>query len=317
MRLALNAELRRLEVRLPFLAHSARRRRSSVSSARCGDHAQLRRDRRGTRHQPCGRGTGDARGLCSPLRMGLAAAIPAVVAYKQDHRRPGRFAGRMQGLMGRFRRSVSDPPWRLEPWLSCCRPRVSRRGPLSAARRDQRDADGRRNAGVAGHLHGHRAAAHRRGAARFAEDQSSGAHRAKTPVILSLNRSGELYIGDERIRTRRSRNPALRAGRGDPSRIVYVRGDQTISYAQRGGARHRQSRRLCQSLSPPRRPVRSERDKSSARIVGHGACGLRGPLILLPARFRRPPNRRPSTGGIEVASSRDAKDRGARRSRLR
>jgi biopolymer transport protein ExbD len=54
----------------------------------------------------------------------------------------------------------------------------------------------------------------------------------KPPVILSLNRMGEVFIGDERI------DPAELAARlsglaaEDPTRIVYVRGDQTISYAQ-------------------------------------------------------------------------------------
>ena len=54
----------------------------------------------------------------------------------------------------------------------------------------------------------------------------------KPPVILSLNRAGEVFIGDERI------DPADLEGRlsglaaEDPTRIVYVRGDKTISYAQ-------------------------------------------------------------------------------------
>ena len=54
----------------------------------------------------------------------------------------------------------------------------------------------------------------------------------KPPVILSLNRAGEIFIGDERI------DPGALEGRlsglaaEDPTRIVYVRGDQTISYAQ-------------------------------------------------------------------------------------
>jgi biopolymer transport protein ExbD len=54
----------------------------------------------------------------------------------------------------------------------------------------------------------------------------------KPPVILSLTRVGEVYIGDERI------EPGDLAGRlsglaaEDPTRIVYVRGDQTISYTQ-------------------------------------------------------------------------------------
>ena len=54
----------------------------------------------------------------------------------------------------------------------------------------------------------------------------------KPPVILSLNRAGEVFIGDEQI------DPGALEGRltglaaEDPTRIVYVRGDQTISYAQ-------------------------------------------------------------------------------------
>jgi len=54
----------------------------------------------------------------------------------------------------------------------------------------------------------------------------------KPPVILSLNRAGEVFIGDERIdpSTLESRLTGLAAE--DPTRIVYVRGDQTISYAQ-------------------------------------------------------------------------------------
>ena len=54
----------------------------------------------------------------------------------------------------------------------------------------------------------------------------------KPPVILSLNRAGEVFVGDERI------DPADLAARlsglaaEDPTRIVYVRGDQTINYAQ-------------------------------------------------------------------------------------
>jgi biopolymer transport protein TolR len=54
----------------------------------------------------------------------------------------------------------------------------------------------------------------------------------KPPVILSLNRAGEVFIGDERIdpSTLEGRLSSLAAE--DPTRIVYVRGDKTISYAQ-------------------------------------------------------------------------------------
>jgi biopolymer transport protein TolR len=54
----------------------------------------------------------------------------------------------------------------------------------------------------------------------------------KKPVIISLNHNGEVFIGNDRIDPG-DLEPRL-AGfvAEDPSRIVYVRGDQTISYAQ-------------------------------------------------------------------------------------
>jgi biopolymer transport protein ExbD len=54
----------------------------------------------------------------------------------------------------------------------------------------------------------------------------------KQPIILSLNRNGELFIGDDRVAPGdlESRLAALAAE--DSTRIVYVRGDKTITYAQ-------------------------------------------------------------------------------------
>jgi biopolymer transport protein ExbD len=54
----------------------------------------------------------------------------------------------------------------------------------------------------------------------------------KPPVILSLNRAGEVFIGDERIDPADLEGRFFRLAAEDPTRIVYVRGDQTISYAQ-------------------------------------------------------------------------------------
>src|SRR5215831_2994464 len=54
----------------------------------------------------------------------------------------------------------------------------------------------------------------------------------KPPVILSLNRMGEAYIGDERIDPSELAERLSGLAAEDPSRIVYVRGDKTISYAQ-------------------------------------------------------------------------------------
>ncbi|HEX5318523.1 MAG TPA: protein TolQ [Stellaceae bacterium] len=101
MRLALNGELRRLEQRLPFLAtlgsaapfiglfgtvwgimHSF----ASIAAANNTSLAVV------------------APGIAEALfatAMGLAAAIPAVVAYNKFTVEIGRFSGRMQGLIGR------------------------------------------------------------------------------------------------------------------------------------------------------------------------------------------------------------------------
>ena len=54
----------------------------------------------------------------------------------------------------------------------------------------------------------------------------------KPPVILSLNRRGEVYIGDEQVEPGDLEGRLSGLAAEDPSRIVYVRGDQTISYAQ-------------------------------------------------------------------------------------
>jgi biopolymer transport protein ExbD len=54
----------------------------------------------------------------------------------------------------------------------------------------------------------------------------------KPPVILSLNRTGELFIGDERIEPGDLEGRLSSLAAEDATRIVYVRGDQTISYAQ-------------------------------------------------------------------------------------
>jgi len=54
----------------------------------------------------------------------------------------------------------------------------------------------------------------------------------KQPIIISLNREGEVFIGDERIDAD-ALEPRLAAlAAEDPSRIVYVRSDRTNTYAQ-------------------------------------------------------------------------------------
>ena len=101
MRLALNAELRRLEVRLPFLA--------TLGSAApfiglFGTVWGIMRSFEGIAAANNTSLAVVAPGIAEALfatAMGLAAAIPAVVGYNKITVDLGRFAGRMQGLIGR------------------------------------------------------------------------------------------------------------------------------------------------------------------------------------------------------------------------
>ena len=101
MRLALNTELRRLETRLPFLA--------TLGSAApfiglFGTVWGIMRSFEGIAAANNTSLAVVAPGIAEALfatAMGLAAAIPAVVAYNKITVDLGRFAGRMQGLIGR------------------------------------------------------------------------------------------------------------------------------------------------------------------------------------------------------------------------
>ena len=54
----------------------------------------------------------------------------------------------------------------------------------------------------------------------------------KQPIIISLNREGEVFIGDERIAADDLEPRLAELAAEDPSRIVYVRSDRTNTYAQ-------------------------------------------------------------------------------------
>ena len=110
MRLALNSELRRLELRLPFLA--------TLGSAApfIGLFGTVWGIMRSFAGIAAAHNTGlavVAPGIAEALfatAMGLAAAIPAVVAYNKITVDLGRFAGRMQGLIGRSAGLLSRSP---------------------------------------------------------------------------------------------------------------------------------------------------------------------------------------------------------------
>jgi biopolymer transport protein TolQ len=110
MRLALGAELRRLEARLPFLA--------TLGSAApfiglFGTVWGIMRSFTGIAAANNTSLAVVAPGIAEALfatAMGLAAAIPAVVAYNKITVDLGRFAGRMNGLIGRSGSILSRLP---------------------------------------------------------------------------------------------------------------------------------------------------------------------------------------------------------------
>ena len=54
----------------------------------------------------------------------------------------------------------------------------------------------------------------------------------KEPVVLSLDREGATFIGEERVEPGQLKTRLARLAAADPDRILYVRGDRTISYAR-------------------------------------------------------------------------------------
>lgn len=64
--------------------------------------------------------------------------------------------------------------------------------------------------------------------------KSQAAHLAepKKPIILSLDRRGDTFLGDERIAGDELKPRLAALAAKDPSRLVYVRGDRAITYAR-------------------------------------------------------------------------------------
>ena len=54
----------------------------------------------------------------------------------------------------------------------------------------------------------------------------------KEPIVLSLDRDGGRFIGNEAVASADLKDRLSQLASEDPERIVYVRGDRTISYAQ-------------------------------------------------------------------------------------
>ena len=54
----------------------------------------------------------------------------------------------------------------------------------------------------------------------------------KEPIVLSLDRDGRSFIANEPVAAADLKDRLSQLASEDPERIVYVRGDRTISYAQ-------------------------------------------------------------------------------------
>jgi biopolymer transport protein ExbD len=54
----------------------------------------------------------------------------------------------------------------------------------------------------------------------------------KKPVVISLNRDAEVFIGDERVDADQLEPRLAALAAEDPTRIVYVRSDKSNTYAQ-------------------------------------------------------------------------------------
>src|SRR6266480_2249140 len=55
----------------------------------------------------------------------------------------------------------------------------------------------------------------------------------KEPIVLSLDREGDTFIGNEPAAAADLKDRLAQLAAEDPERIIYVRGDRTISYPQR------------------------------------------------------------------------------------
>jgi biopolymer transport protein TolR len=64
------------------------------------------------------------------------------------------------------------------------------------------------------------------------KSQAAALTEPKKPVIISLNRDAEVFIGDERVDADQLEPRLAMLAAEDPTRLVYVRSDKTNTYAQ-------------------------------------------------------------------------------------
>ena len=108
--------------------------------------------------------------------------------------------------------------------------------PARADGGDQRHADGRRDAGAADHLHGHRAVARRRGARSTCPTAGPGAlDQEHKPVQISLDTDGKIFVDEQQVaaeRAWRELGADRRREREPGGPRIFLRADAALDYGR-------------------------------------------------------------------------------------
>jgi TolR protein len=56
--------------------------------------------------------------------------------------------------------------------------------------------------------------------------------KPQQPIVVSINKDGELFLGEERLAPADLKSRLAALAQADPDRVVYVRGDRSIRYDQ-------------------------------------------------------------------------------------
>ena len=103
---------------------------------------------------------------------------------------------------------------------------------LHADRRHQRHAAGRRHAGAAGDLHGHRAAAQVGVPVDLPKTSAQQVGGKDEPLVVSLNSKDEVFLGDTKYELAELGAKLKAVHDEKPDQRVFVRGDKAINYGR-------------------------------------------------------------------------------------
>ena len=197
-------------------------------------------------HRACSKNTNlavVAPGIAEALfatALGLLAAIPAVIFYNKFNSDAARQGARLEGFADEFSailsRQIDETALRSDDGsASAARCGRGERGDAGAARRpaderDQRHADGRRDARAAHHLHGDGAAAHRRRADRAAEVGSEAARGDKEPLTITVDPDGKIFLQETELQIDEIVPKLTAIAKAGFDERIFVRGDRRVNY---------------------------------------------------------------------------------------